>query len=138
MKYKEKSYNIACDYVKTNYKKVDVTPWYMRYNYKCHLNCVQHAKLDGLDVYSCYYIEKWKNTPIAHFLNYDKKKKMFIENTLWWTSERHEYYIVNKINEKDYYNIYTNLAELKESIFNISFRNSFKNWLYRLDWLDLF
>lgn len=130
--YIEKCQKIAWSFIKSNYKKVEVIGWEIKYNYKCHLNSVQYAKEKWYEIYSCYYIEKWLNEPIAHFINYDPVTKQFIDNTLWWTVEWRDFFIVQKINLNDYSTIYNNLRELQDNMYNISCKNSFLNRIFNI------
>ena len=86
--------------VLSTYNKIEVNVGECHYNYKCHVNAVHHACVNGDDkIALTYYIHD--GLPIIHFLNYHNGK--YICNTLghWIVSK--DFYLVKYINKEDFF-----------------------------------
>ena len=69
--------------MESNHKKIKLTAGECRYNYKCHMNTVHEAiESDDDFIVMVMYMDKEYKDPCIHFLNYDKKKKIYIDNTI--------------------------------------------------------
>lgn len=131
-----KNSNKRClDYIKANYKLVDVINWWCPYNYRCHVNSVQYSKdHKQSSIFSCFQVSKnWDI--IAHFINYNKWK--FIETTQWrlWIKD-YDYYIVKNLSVVEFESslwVDEPLDNLKNYIFNIWYTNKFLNWIFKLN-----
>lgn len=72
--------------------------------------------------------------PIVHFIN--KKDDKYIDNTLGWLYEQMEYYIIKRVNETEYNDIWNLLKETKESLTNM-YTNSFTRFIFRIKSMEL-
>lgn len=126
MKYKDKIKKRIIEYVKTNYQRIDKSEMELGnlvYNYMCHMNAVQYIKTGQADeIYLCVYVED--NWPTVHFIN--KKESKYIDNTLGWRYEQLDYYIIKKVSEDEYNNIWDLLKSTQRSILELN-----SNWLLR-------
>lgn len=127
--YKDKVLKKIIEYVRTNYTYInlsDMMQGNIIYNYRCHLNsvqCVKEGKAD--EVYLCVYVEN--NYPIVHFIN--KQGDKFVDNTLGWTYENIDYYIIRKINSDEYKNITDILVQAQRTLTRL-YTNAFTRWLF--------
>ncbi|MZK53347.1 hypothetical protein [Clostridium beijerinckii] len=127
--YKDKVLKKIIEYVRTNYTYInlsDMMQGNIIYNYRCHLNsvqCVKEGKAD--EVYLCVYVEN--NYPIVHFIN--KQGDKFVDNTLGWTYENIDYYIIRKINSDEYKNITDILVQAQRTLTRL-YTNTFTRWLF--------
>lgn len=98
-----KARKIICDIVINDFKPIKVKSGKCRYNYKCHKNAV-HEAINNKEEFlaMCFYIDD--GYPIIHFLNINKKGK-YIDNTLGHWSKNIDFYLIKKINKKDFFMI---------------------------------
>lgn len=93
-------------YVSINYQKLDENRFVLGkllYNYKCHLNAVQSVREEkSRGIYLCILTSKkdWKEVFI-HFINKTSWNK-FQDNTLGFTYEDFDYYLIKELDEKEY------------------------------------
>lgn len=98
------------NHILATYTKIVVKPGILRYNFKCHKNCVHDAKRKGdKRIAMCVYLEYGQ--PVIHFLNYHKGE--FIDNTLGFWTERYDHYFVKWIDEEDFYQVDTIFGNLR-------------------------
>ena len=86
-----------CREVRAKNNKLDVKPGNHRFNQQCHSNAAAEAYNNkNLSVVMVMCIEDggW---PFIHFVNYDKKKKVYIDNTLGFQALKIEYYYIKDI-----------------------------------------
>ncbi|WP_206671852.1 hypothetical protein, partial [Parabacteroides distasonis] len=67
------------------------------------------------------------NYPIVHFIN--KQGDKFVDNTLGWTYENIDYYIIRKINSDEYKNITDILVQAQRTLTRL-YTNTFTRWLF--------
>ena len=129
LNYKDKVVKKIIEYVRTNYTYInqnDLQLGNIIYNYRCHLNAIQTVKEGKADeVYLCVTIEN--NYPIVHFIN--KKGDKFMDNTLGWTYENIDYYIIRKINSDEYKNITDILVQAQRTLTRL-YTNWFTRWIF--------
>ena len=116
MNYKDRVVKRIVEHVKSNYQKInknDMQLGDLYFNYRCHMNAVQYIKTNKADeVYLCVYIED--NYPIVHFIN--KKEDKYIDNTLGWYYEQLDYYIIKRVSEEEYINIWDLLTDTQKNL----------------------
>lgn len=127
--YKDKVIKKIIEHVTANYTKINKSDMQLGniiYNYRCHLNsvqCVKEGKAD--EVYLCVYIEN--NWPIVHFIN--KNGDKFIDNTLGWTYENIDYYIIRKVSKEEYDSITDILVNTQRTLTRL-YTNAFTRWIF--------
>lgn len=86
-----------CREVRAKNNRLDVKPGNHRFNQRCHSNAAAEAYNNkNLSVVMVMCIEDG-NWPFIHFVNYDKKKKAYIDNTLGFKALKIEYYYIKDI-----------------------------------------
>lgn len=128
MNYKEKvMINIAnqCRLLYTPIDKNDMALGELKYNRKCHLNSVQAVKEKIAEkVFLAVTIDK-NNGVVVHFINKNNLGQ-FIDNTLGWSYEELDYYLVREIKPNEFCRIGDLLNSMKKYLV---YNNS--NWLLR-------
>lgn len=136
--YKDKVLDRIKDQCKILYDKVDKSQMVMgdmNYNFRCHLNSVQYVKEGkAKDSYLCVSIDD-SDFVCVHFINKNNDGK-FVDNTWGWLYEQADYYIVRKVNESEYNDIWNLLDKMKKNlVFNNS--NSFLRKIHRIDYKEI-
>ena len=115
------------DYVKTNYTLLDINKFIngkTYFNRKCHLNSVQEAIDNNYDVLLVICVDN--DDVFVHFINIDSKGR-YIDSTLgWYGKELYDYYLIRKIDKREYKTIWQNLINTKKMLINLN-----SNWLER-------
>ena len=100
--------------LKTDHQKIEVISGECRYNYRCQMNAVHEAiNRKDSEIAMCMYIEG--NHPIIHFINVDEDGK-FIDNTLGNWSSIYDYYLIRKIEKKDFFNVNNIFTEFRREL----------------------
>lgn len=105
------------DRVSTLYTLIPVESWEYNFNHRCHINAYHYAKKKGYDIASCICVSDKK--VCAHFINYDKKAKKYIDNTVWEYRCYQRYYIVKHFTIEEFANPNAELTYLKKEIYNL-------------------
>ncbi len=115
------------NYVKTNYTLLDANKFINGKTYcnaKCHLNAVQEAIDNDYDVLLTVCVGN--DDVFVHFINVDSKGS-YIDCTLgWFGVELYDYYLIRKIDKREYKTIWQNLINTKKTLINLN-----SNWLER-------
>lgn len=130
--------NKIINYVKINYNKIDKEKDMILgdsyYNRKCHLNAVQYVKQNKADsVYLCIAIDNC-DFPVVHFIN--KKDNKYVDNTLGWTYEYGDYYVIRKIDNSEYKDIDNILGDTKDMLLDL-FIHRFTRKIFKLGCLGI-
>jgi hypothetical protein len=97
-----KAKSIILSMIVATMPKIKVHPGVLRYNFRCHQNCVHDAINDSEDkIAMCFYIDN--SHPIIHFLNYDDGK--YIDNTLGHWSSKYDFFFVRFIEKESFWDI---------------------------------
>ncbi len=84
---------------RTAFNRIEVKPWEIHYNFRCHLNSVHYAKKLKHNRVAMVMYDNWDYISI-HFINVYKDKKWddyFVDNTVGEWSSSYEYYFVRWI-----------------------------------------
>jgi len=104
------------EFVKLNYKQMEVIGGKCRYNFRCHMNAVHDAiDNDEKRLALCMYIHG--DHPIIHFVNIDKDGT-YIDNTLGHWSSAHKYYFVRDVKEKEFFDVNSTLSTFRYELRN--------------------
>lgn len=113
-------------YARAHYEMVTVIPKQGMFNYMCHCNSVEYAKLHiDTDVYEVICIDNGR--PCMHYINRNKLTGEYLETTLGFRAKNLEYYVIRKIHPNDYDNI---LDEFDRSL--TSWQEIYTNWYDRV------
>jgi hypothetical protein len=134
MSYKDKIHKNIREYCKAHFQLLNPNDFELGenlFNRRCHLNAVQKIKEGKAnEVYLCIAWDKDDKEPCIHFINKLNNGK-WQDNTWGWLYERSEYYLIRKIDTKEYDCIWNILNDSKINYVNLN-SNSFLRWLYRI------
>ena len=105
--------NLIREYIDSAYKRINVFPGKLHFNYKCHLNAVHYAiKKKDKKIALVTYRERQTKQPYVHFVNYHKGK--FIDNTVGYWAFSYEYRFIRWVGVNEFDNAVDVLLDTQE------------------------